>query len=87
VERAAILHSEFVKIHPFVDGNGRTARLLLNFELLKHGYVPIVIKKEQRLEYYNALDHSHVKEGYDVFIRLVAGILEDTLDFYIRYIK
>lgn len=87
VERAAILHSEFVKIHPFIDGNGRTARLLLNFELMKHGYVPIVIKKEQRLEYYNALDYSHVKGEYDVFIKLVAGILEDTLDFYVQHIK
>ncbi len=87
VERAAILHSEFVKIHPFVDGNGRTARLLLNFELLKHGHVPIVIKKEQRLEYYNALDHSHVKGEYEVFIKLVAEILEDTLEFYIQHIK
>lgn len=87
VERAAILHSEFVKIHPFVNGNGRTARLLLNFELMKHGYVPIIIKKEQRVEYYNALDHSHVKGKYDVFIKLVAGILEDTLDFYIQHIK
>jgi Fic family protein len=86
VERAAILHSEFVKIHPFVDGNGRTARLLLNFELMKHGYVPIVIKKEQRLEYYNALDFSHVKGEYDLFIQLVAGILEETFEFYIQHI-
>ena len=45
--RAAMLHSIFVKIHPFIDGNGRTARLLLNLELMKSGYVPIVIQKEK----------------------------------------
>jgi len=86
VERAAILHSWFVKIHPFVDGNGRTARLLLNFELMKNGYVPIVIKKEQRVEYYDSLDFSHVKGNYSAFIQLVACVLEDTLNFYIRYV-
>ncbi|WP_371373856.1 Fic family protein [Sporomusa aerivorans] len=86
VERAAILHSWFVKIHPFVDGNGRTARLLLNFELMKNGYVPIVIKKEQRVEYYDSLDFSHVKGDYSGFVKLAAQILEDTFDFYIRHI-
>lgn len=46
VVRACYLHGEFVKIHPFIDGNGRTARLLLNFELIKSGYPPIIIKNE-----------------------------------------
>lgn len=49
VERAARVHSDFAKIHPFIDGNGRTARLLLNFELMKNGYPPIVIEKESGL--------------------------------------
>lgn len=44
VLRATLLHGEFVKIHPFIDGNGRTSRLLLNFELMKNGYTPIIIK-------------------------------------------
>ena len=43
---AALLHAEFVKIHPFIDGNGRTARLLMNFEVMKNGYPPIIIKNE-----------------------------------------
>ena len=55
VERAAQLHTRFVKIHPFVDGNGRTGRLLLNLELMKFGYPPAVIRKEDRLAYYDAL--------------------------------
>ena len=86
VERASILHSQFVKIHPFVDGNGRTARLLLNLELMKDGYVPIVIKKEERLTYYNALDTSHVNGEYSLFVEFVAQILDGTLDFYNQYI-
>lgn len=67
VEGAARLHSLFVKIHPFIDGNGRIARLLLNLELLKSGFVPIVIKKEQRLSYYQALDRSHVRAAGVLF--------------------
>lgn len=51
VERAAELHTRFVKIHPFVDDNGRTGRLLMNFELMKAGYPPAVIRKEDRLAY------------------------------------
>ena len=60
VERSALLHIEFVKIHPFIDGNGRTSRLLQNFELMKYGFPPIIIKKEQKLEYYQALDKAHI---------------------------
>ncbi|ERI11863.1 Fic family protein [Aneurinibacillus aneurinilyticus] len=85
--RAAMLHSIFVKIHPFIDGNGRTARLLLNLELMKSGYAPIVIQKEKRLDYYKALDESHVTEDYSDFIQLVASILDETLDFYFRIVK
>lgn len=86
VERAAILHSQFVKIHPFVDGNGRTARLLLNLELMKNGYVPVVIKKEQRLEYYNSLDASHRKGEHSLVIQFVAEIVDNALDFYNQHI-
>jgi Fic family protein len=50
-ERAARLHVDFVKIHPFVDGNGRTARLLLNLELLKAGFPAVVLPVERRLAY------------------------------------
>ncbi|WP_282433368.1 Fic family protein [Desulfosporosinus sp. FKA] len=50
IERGALLHGEFVKIHSFVDGNGRTARLLLNFELMKVGFPPVIIKKDYSLD-------------------------------------
>lgn len=87
VERAAILHSLFVKVHPFVDGNGRTARLLLNMELMKFGYVPIVIKKEQRLRYYQALDYSHVENNYSDFFSMIAEMELERLQFYSRFLS
>lgn len=71
VERAARLHSDFVKIHPFVDGNGRTARLLLNLELLKSGFPAIVLPVEKRLAYYQALDKAHIDDDMDDFLKLV----------------
>lgn len=56
VVRAAAVHTRLVLIHPFIDGNGRTARLLLNLELLKSGYWPVVLPVTARLRYYEALD-------------------------------
>ena len=47
--RAALLHGELVKIHPFVDGNGRTSRLVMNLSLMNSGYLPVIVKKEKRL--------------------------------------
>lgn len=70
LERAARLHVDFVKIHPFVDGNGRTARLLMNFDLIKSGLLPIIIKADNRLAYYEALDKAHTQNDYDDFIDL-----------------
>lgn len=59
IVKATLLHGEFVKIHLFIDGNGRTSRLLQNFELMKNGYPPIIIKKEERAKYYDVLDLAH----------------------------
>lgn len=83
IDRAALLHGEFVKIHPFVDGNGRTARLLLNFELMKCGYPPAIIKAEMRPEYYDALDLAHTTGDYGRFVQLVAGCVETSLDLWL----
>ncbi|ERJ13285.1 Fic family protein [Haloplasma contractile] len=52
IVKATLLHGEFVKIHPFVDGDGRTARILLKISLMKDGLVRIIITKDQRLFYY-----------------------------------
>jgi len=73
--RATLLHGEFVKIHPFIDGNGRTSRLLLNFELMKNGYTPIIIKKENRAQYYEVLDLAHTTMDYHPFLEFVAKLV------------
>ena len=51
IELAAWTHAEFVRIHPFVDGNGRTSRLIMNYQLLLNGYLPVSVAKENRLDY------------------------------------
>jgi Fic family protein len=84
IERAAELHTRFVKIHPFVDGNGRTGRLLLNFELLKMGYPPAIIRKEDRLAYYDALDTACVSGDFSEITSLVAVSVQRSLDLYLE---
>lgn len=84
-ERAALLHCEFVRIHPFVDGNGRTSRLLQNLELMKHGFPPIVIKKEHRLDYYEFLDKAHTTGEARDFIRFSADRLNESLELYLQF--
>lgn len=86
VERAAMLHAIFVGIHPFIDGNGRTARLLLNLELIQEGFPPVIIKVENRLAYYDALDKANTEEDYGDFIALVTNEVEDSLDLYLSAI-
>ena len=83
VERGAMLHAIFVGIHPFIDGNGRTARLLLNLELMKEGFPPVIIKVANRLEYYDELDKAHTTKDYNDFIQLVATEVEDSLNLYL----
>jgi Fic family protein len=73
--RATLLHGEFVKIHPFIDGNGRTSRLLLNFELMKSGYTPIIIKNKNRAKYYEVIDLAHTTMNYGPFVELVAELV------------
>ena len=84
IVRSALLHGEFVKIHPFIDGNGRTSRLLMNFEVMKKGYLPIIIKAESRLSYYDALDKASVKVDYTDFVKLIAELENIILDKYLE---
>ena len=82
VERAARVHSDFVKIHPFSDGNGRTSRLLMNLELMKAGYPPAVLPVDLRLAYYTALDADHVRGEKDDFVHMVARIVKEAFRPY-----
>jgi len=87
VVRAALLHGEFVKIHPFIDGNGRTARLLLNLVRMSNGYPPIVIKKESRLAYYEALDTAHTTLNYSKFVHLIATLVFEAEQLWLKILK
>ncbi|MCM3716395.1 Fic family protein [Halalkalibacter oceani] len=87
VERASLLHSQFVNIHPFRDGNGRTARLLLNFVLLSSGYLPIMFKVENRIKYYEALDIAGFKGNYQPFISMVTELERESLNQYLELIS
>lgn len=82
IERAAELHARFFKIHPFVDGNGRTGRLLMNFELMKEGYPPTVIRKEDRVAYYDALDDACLTGDHGPITGLVADAVLRSLRIY-----
>ncbi len=82
VERAARAHGEFVKIHPFVDGNGRTARLLMNLELMKAGFPAAVLPVESRLAYYEALDTAHCQGDYAPFVELLCQVVADSFKPY-----
>lgn len=83
LECAAWTHAEFVRIHPFVDGNGRTSRLIMNYQLMANGLLPISIKKETRLEYFNALEAYAVKNDLFLFEDMIAVLEEDQLDRYL----
>lgn len=84
IVRAALLHGELVKIHPFIDGNGRTSRLVMNLSLMNSGYLPVIIKKENRLEYYNALDKAYITGDYTDFIMLVNELEVEMIDKYLK---
>ncbi len=81
IEKSSILHGEFVKIHPFLDGNGRTARLLLNFELMKNHYLPIIIEKNERNIYYETLEKGSLTKDWTEFIKFVKEKCEKRIDF------
>ena len=83
IVRAALLHGELVKIHPFVDGNGRTSRLVMNLSLMNSGYVPVIIKKESRLKYYEALDKAHITSDYTDFVKLITKLEVEMLNKYL----
>ena len=87
IELAAWTHAEFVKIHPFADGNGRTSRLIMNYQLMAYGFLPISIPKESRLDYFEALESYALIGDLKPFANMIADIEEARLDWYISAIE
>jgi Fic family protein len=84
VEHAADAHYRLVTIHPFVDGNGRTARLLMNMILIMHGYPPAIIRPRDRITYLNALEKGQTGGSKDDYFRLIAKAVDRSLDIYLN---
>ena len=87
VTRLARFHIEFEGIHPFIDGNGRTGRLLVNIELMKAGYPPIDIKFTDRMTYYNSFDAYHVNGDLSAMEKLFASYINECLDQYLAMLQ
>jgi len=83
IEAVARFHLGFENVHPFIDGNGRTGRLLLNFELMQEGYLPINVKFPDRKKYYECFNWYHLEQDADAMIRMIAGYVEEELNRYL----
>jgi Fic family protein len=84
ITKLARFHLEFERIHPFIDGNGRTGRLLINLELMKAGFPPIDIKFTDRTAYYKAFDEYQSKQNLSAMETLFATYVNARLDWYLK---
>jgi len=86
VELAAIVHHKLVFIHPFFDGNGRTARVIMNLILLQHGYPLVIVLKNDRKKYYQTLSKADIGD-YSSFVRFTAQAVERSLNVYLKTVS
>lgn len=87
VERIAFFHLEFEGIHPFIDGNGRTGRLILNLDLIRSGYPPINVKFTDRKRYYDAFDAFYRDGDSTPMTTLLAEYIDSRLDDYFKVLE
>ena len=87
IENAALFHLKFEGIHPFIDGNGRTGRLLLNLTLMQHGYPPVNVKFSDRRSYYESFDAYYRDGDAGPMVKLIAGYMEERLREYLEILR
>lgn len=87
VELAAEVHYRLVTIHPFVDGNGRTARLLMNMILLMSGYPAAIIRKRDRLAYIESLEKAQLGGPKDDYFKIISKAVDRSLDIYLKAVR
>ena len=87
IERIALFHLEFEGIHPFIDGNGRTGRLILNLDLIRNGYPPINVKFTDRKRYYDAFDAFYKNGDPTAMIELLAEYVDLRFDDYFAVLE
>ena len=87
IERIALFHLEFEGIHPFIDGNGRTGRLILNLDLIRNGYPPINVKFTDRKRYYDAFDAFYKDNDSTPMIELIAEYIDLRFDDYFAVLE
>jgi Fic family protein len=83
IVRAALFHLQFEGIHPFIDGNGRTGRLLINLDLMRQGYPPINVKFADRKRYYACFDSYYHDQDPVPMIRLIGEAVDEQLERYL----
>lgn len=83
IEQAALIHLLFVSIHPFIDGNGRTARLLTNLYLMRNSYPPIIYLRAERNKYIRSIMRAQLEKDPSEFINFTAKAVERSLDIYL----
>lgn len=86
-EQVSMAHYDLVRIHPFIDGNGRTARLFMNYLLLKNGFAPALIKKEERAAYLESLEVYGVSGSSEKYFLYMYKTIERGLDEYLKLLK
>ena len=87
VEFAGIAHYKLVTIHPFIDGNGRAARLLMNLLLLMNGYPPAIIRKKDRLAYIGSLEKAQLGGSREEYDKIIADSVNRSLDIYLNALQ